>query len=441
MGTVYDSVARTPLSGALVQMRLQSGTSRVVSATTDSAGTYRIANVPRGRYLATFFHPVLESLGVMPIMWRVDVKDSVTRATFAVPSPATIWAASCSRPNANDSTGLVLGHVHDADTGVPLGGSVVSATWSEIDIDQHGIHNERRQLAATANDDGLYALCGVPTDANVQMRAQHGTTASGVVEIAAQFHGLTQRDFGIGSSDSMTTVTAADADSSAARSGDGTLVRRGTARLEGTIHGPGGGALSDVELAIVGSDVRGHTDGRGHFTLADLPPGTYTLEARHLGFAPKRAVVDLSSHRTTMIDVTLDKQVAVLNTVHVYGKRTTRSPNLDGFLFRRRMGFGHFLTRQDIEKQHPFFLTDALRMVPGVQVSTSGLSHSIVMRGDHACHPATYVDGMRVYGDVDDVIDPEDVDAMEVYTGPGQAPPQFMGKGCGSLVIWTHLAP
>lgn len=437
---VYDSVANAPLADAVVQMRREAGPQRVFTATTDSAGVYRVPDVPHGWYLATFFHPKLESLGILPITWRVNVTDSVTRATFAVPSPATIWASSCHSASPDDSTGLVLGHVRDADTGSPLGGSVVSATWSEIVIDQHGFHVVRRQLAATATDNGAYALCGVPTDANVRMRAQHGTTASGVVEIAAAFHGLTKRDFGIGSGDS-TTVAAAGVDSGAARSGDGTLVRRGTARLVGTIRGPGGDALSDVDLAIPGSDVRGRTDARGHFALADLPPGTYSLEARHLGFAPKRAIVDLSSHHTTTIDITLDKQVPVLNTVHVYGKRTTRWPDLDGFLQRRRQGFGHFLTRQEIEKQHPFFLTDALRMVPGVQVfRNSGLNNTILFRG---CAPVVYLDGLPVSGDVADILEPEDVDGMEVYTGPGQAPPQFQGEGCGSLVIWTryHLGP
>ena len=440
-GMVYDSVAKAPLAGTVVQMRMETGFKRVYSVTTDSSGAFRIPDVPRGTYLATFFHPVLESLGIMPIVWRTEVTDSVARVVYAVPSAATVWAAACGSTSRADSTGLVIGRVHDADSGLPLSGSVVSASWHEIVIDQRGLHAERRQIAARSNGSGVYALCGVPSDANVLIRAERGATSSGPVEIAPPYHGLVMRDFGIGSNDS-TVALAADSDSSAARSGDGTLVRRGTASLAGVVRAPGGDPLGDVELAIPGSDARATTDKVGHFILANLAPGTFTLEARHVGFTPTRVIVDLKSHDTTTVAVQLDKQVAVLNTVHVYGKRVSSRMGITGFLERKQQGFGHFLTRQDIEKQHPFVLTDALRMVPGVQLVGSGLSHTIVMRGDYGCQPAVYLDGMRLYGaDVDDLIDPEYVDGMEVYTGPGQAPPQFWGRGCGSLVIWTRRAP
>lgn len=447
-GTIYDSVAHAPLADAWVQMRLEVGSPRVFSAATDSAGVYRIENVPSGRYIATFFHPVLESLGILPINWRVEVGDSVTRKNFAVPSGQTVWAATCPAPSANDSTGLVIGHVHDADSGVPLRGSVVSASWRELVIDQRGIRTERRQLASTTNDAGLYALCGVPANAGVLVIAEHGATSSGVVEIAAPFHAVLVRDFGVGSMDSTLTVTAA-ADSGAARTGAGASLRRGTARLEGTVRTAGGDPVDDVELAVAGSDARGVSDKAGRFALADLPPGTYTLEARHLGFEPARVIVDLASHKTSTVAVTLDKEVAVLSTVHVYGKRRTSAQSISGFLERMQHGFGHFITRQDIEKHHAFYITDMLRMVPGVQVVPTGaFGHAVVMRGPTGfgnCRPVVYMDGVRMFreesGDLDWLVNTSDVSGVEVYTGPSQAPPEYQGNGCGSIVIWTGLAP
>ncbi|HET7563525.1 MAG TPA: carboxypeptidase regulatory-like domain-containing protein [Gemmatimonadaceae bacterium] len=443
-GMIYDSVARAPLAGAVVQMRMESGSPRVYSVTTDSSGTFRIPDVTRGSYFATFFHPVLESLGIMPIVWRTAVTDSVTRVTYAVPSAATVWAATCGATSTVDSTGLIIGHVHDADSGLPLGGSVVSASWRELVIDHHGVRTEQRQIAATANDAGVYALCGVPADVNVLVRAEHDTASSGVVEIASPFRGLVMRDFGIASS-AATTVVATDSDGSAARSGDGTLVRRGTASISGIVRAPGGDPLDDVELAIPGSDARATTDRSGRFTLADLAPGTFTLEARHVGFAPARVIVDLKSHDTTTVTVRLDKQVAVLNTVHVYGRRVPSRTSLTGFLERRQRGFGHFITKQDIENQHAFYLSDLLRRVPGVQVvPNQGFGHTVMMRGGGgfgSCQPVVYMDGVRVFadaiGDIDWLVDVQDVTGVEVYTGPEEAPPQYQGDGCGSMVIWT----
>lgn len=454
-GTVYDSTAHVPLANALVQMRREVGSHQVFAATTDSAGTYRIANVPPGRYAATFFHLRLDSLGLLPIAWEVDVNDTVTRSSFAVPSAATIWSQACRLKDASDSTGLVVGHVHDADTGTPLAGSVVSASWSELVFDDRGLHTERRQIAAATKADGLYALCGVPAGGGVLMRAEHGATSSGVVEASPPSRGLLVRDFGIGSRDAM-VAGAQDSDTGAARTGDRPTVPHGTARLEGVIHAPDGTPLSDVDVLVYGSDGREHSDGRGHFVLTALPSGTYTLEARHVGFAPQRVIVDLSSHQTTSVTLTMYKPVAVLSIMHVYGKKRSLQRDLTGFLERQHKGLGYFLTRHDIEQKHAFHFTDLFREIPGVRVIRSGFGHQILLAGDRnnlglnglgytPCPPAIYVDGVHIEqseeDDMDFVIPIDDIAAMEIYRGPATAPSQYSEGKCGSIVIWTGLAP
>ena len=447
-GVVFDSVGRAPLADALVQMRMEAPPRRVFSAITDATGAYRIEQVPRGQYLVSFFHPALDTLGLQPMMWHVEVRDSVTRLMYAVPSPATIWMASCRPTNPNDSTGLVLGHVYDADTHRPIAGSVVSVTWTELVIDHRGPHLDRRQLAEQTNDEGLYALCGVPSEVSVLVRAEHGAASSGVVEVTAPLRGIARRDLGIGSSDS-TVVAVADSGGAATRTGDGTLLRRGTARIDGIVRSPKGDPLKDVQLVVRGTDVGATSDAGGHFALTGLPPGTYTLEARHLGFAQTRVVVDLASHHTNTVAVTMDKEVPVLNTVQIYGKRRSTRSSLTGFLERRKQGFGHFLTRADIQRQHPIEFTDLFRMIPGVRVvPTRDMGHALVMRGGAGfgrCQPVIYVDGMRLFsedsGSLDWMVNPQEITGMEVYTGPSQAPVQYRGEGCGSVVIWTGLAP
>src|SRR5689334_16368869 len=72
-GVVFDSVAQTPLSGAVIQMGAEAGDKKVHTATTDSTGAYRIDGVPSGSYLITFFHPALDALGLQPLVRRVAV--------------------------------------------------------------------------------------------------------------------------------------------------------------------------------------------------------------------------------------------------------------------------------------------------------------------------------------------------------------------------------
>ena len=76
-GVVYDSIARRPLPGALVQVVAVEGARHFSNSTiTDSLGRYRLSNVPGGRFMLGFLHPLLDSLGIEPSAlqirtWRI----------------------------------------------------------------------------------------------------------------------------------------------------------------------------------------------------------------------------------------------------------------------------------------------------------------------------------------------------------------------------------
>jgi hypothetical protein len=463
VGTVFDSVTNAPLSHAVIQLGADTTGGAVYPAITDSLGAYRIERVPAGSYLVTFFHPALDSLGLLASVRRVRVADdSLVRLDFGIPSARTVRAVLCPLVPASDSSGLLIGHVRDADTGAPLTGSSVVVTWHELVIDTHGVRPQQEQRTGQSNGDGLYAICGVPTDAAVRARAERGAAASGFIEIRVTPWGLLQRDFGIGSPDSMTVAAAtvaaatvaARADTAASHTlapADDAVPRRGTARLEGMVRSASGDPMPDAQLLVRGSVERTTSDAQGHFVLSNLPPGTFTLETRRLGFAPKRVAVDLASHRTTTVAVTLDKEVSVLDRVTVYGKAQRHNARLTEFLQRSRAGLGHFVTPGDIEKSNAIYLSDLFYRVPGVQVIPVGaFGHALVVRGGHtsmaACQPVIYVDGLRMFvdsdGNIDDLVFPEDVAAVEMYNGPAETPSEFSGTGndCGVAVIWTKGA-
>ena len=68
-GSVFDSLAHAPLPDALVQLvgdDLVSPYGHTVRS--DSLGTFEFTDVPAGRYLLGFIHPMLDSLGIEPLV-------------------------------------------------------------------------------------------------------------------------------------------------------------------------------------------------------------------------------------------------------------------------------------------------------------------------------------------------------------------------------------
>src|SRR5512138_941129 len=64
-GVVRDSIANSPLADATVQLIASDDPARFERTTTsDSLGRFILRDVPLGRYMLGFFHPVLDSLGV-----------------------------------------------------------------------------------------------------------------------------------------------------------------------------------------------------------------------------------------------------------------------------------------------------------------------------------------------------------------------------------------
>jgi hypothetical protein len=497
-GTVYDSVAGAPLARAVVQLLAvqpatdsggspRSAPQPVYTATTDSSGHYEMPRVAPGNYHATFFHPAVDALGLVPVLYLLQVQAGrVTHAELAVPSPASIWAATCPVVGVRDSTGLLVGHVRDAETGEPIAGGTVTVGWNElVFVPPHGVHLVHQQTKGTTNAAGLYAICGLPTDGDVGAQATHGAARSGTVAVAIPRRGVLETDLSISSATSQVVLKA---DSAGLDSG--TVLLKGTATLAGTVRSETGQPMAGVELRLLGTGVRGRTDRNGAFRLTNLPAGSYMLETRRLGLAPARVAVALVSHRTTQTTVRVG-EAAVLSKVTVYGKRNAnrQMKRLSEFLQRKRVGWGTFLTRADIDRRQPFETTDLFHGIPNMKmVSGDGYKKQIFMRGGMAfCQPDVYVDGIAVFrtlgasggvttgdtqarsiqapslangigapsvdssmntalgametaGEIDEYITPKDIAAVEVYPNQMATPAQFRSHNCGSIVIWSRYA-
>ena len=117
---------------------------------------------------------------------------------------------------------------------------------------------------------------------------------------------------------------------------------------------------------------------------------------------------------------------------------------------RKLHGGGHYIDRDAIERRNPIRTEDLFRTVPGLRLVPSGsFDYSIVStRGgsgfNSECSPDFYLDGAKITVDASIggglPVNPTELYGIEVYSGPGTAPAQYMGGGnsCGVVLLWTR---
>ena len=437
VGTVTDSVSHRPLAGTLVQLARDAST-MTRSAYSDSLGVFRFDSLAAGSYIIGFFDPMLDSIGIELTPKRIEVGPAnPSHVELAIPSPKTIFKQICPSAASNDSLGLLLGHVRDADSDLPLVGEV-TVTWMELTIGQGGIRRERKQFPEKTDAMGWYAFCGIPADVDVTVSARADSLESGVVEARVPADGIFIRDFLVGRADSTIAVLG-DSAAGASSARLGTL-RRGHARVTGTVHNDKGQPVRNAAVTVPGTGLEERTGDTGEFTLTGLPAGTQTLDVRALGFEPKRVVVDLTPTHVTTVRVALEHRVHTLDVVKIYG---TGGSNLAAFERRVQAGWGHILTPAQIAQRDPLNVSDLFRAMAGVTVAPTGsFGSAVLLRG--GCLPTVYLNGMRMPDDaaasIDELASPGEITAVEVYTPSGR-PPEFWGNSCGSVVLWAGTLP
>ncbi len=439
-GVVTDSLAGAPLAEATVQLVQAGGTSNARTAVTDSAGRFAFEGVPAGRYAVGFLHPVLDSLGLEPIVREVQVAgQGEVRADLAVPAPARLRSAFC---GAEGSTGgMVIGFVRAAEGGAPVQGATVVGEWMELAIRAGGVARQTARRTGTTAENGGFVLCDVPTPGTVILVVSRGEEGTDRIEAEVPASGFLRRDLVLGEA-----RMAARADTARANDSVPPLprTRTGPGRLTGTVTAADGGRPLAGAQVSVANGVPTRADANGAWTLTGAPSGTRVLEVRAPGYYPVLRAVDIADGARP-VRVTLSKLAAMLDTLKVTARSGGRAAR-GGFDERRRsLGMGRFFTAEDIERRRVLVVSDLLDQVPGLsRVRGADGGESLVMRsafGD-GCTPAVYLDGLMMRGlsgaDVDALADPEEVAAIEVYRD-SQVPPQFQDalSGCGSIVVWT----
>ncbi len=218
---------------------------------------------------------------------------------------------------------------------------------------------------------------------------------------------------------------------------------------------------AEVEFLDESRGVRARTvtDDEGYFALHRLPPGSFRLRVRQLGYMETTTPAWwVQTGEVLSVIVRLQPDAILLAPLEVTGlSRPLHVPALEGFYRRLESSVGGiYFTREEIEARNPARITDLLVDVPGVrlqqapspgpgQLMVVSFARTLRGRGGGDCPVQVFVDGVlasRGRGPVplDELASPYALEGMEVYRGLSSLPAEFLTPDarCGVVVLWTR---
>jgi hypothetical protein len=234
-------------------------------------------------------------------------------------------------------------------------------------------------------------------------------------------------------------------------------------RIEGrVVEEDSGEPISAVDVVVRAANDRYlasmQTDEEGRFQVDIRRADAVWLFASRIGYVDNRTpLLHFDDNRFFEVEIRLDPAAILLAPLAVVARRSgDRSPVLANFDHRVRTGTGYYITRRDIERVKPMYVTDLLATVPGVRIIPAGAgTRRIIEMGRTAgrnCPVQIFVDGMLVTRDlgpftsgsgrftVDDIASPNSVEGIEIYRGLSSVPAEFLTPEaeCGVVAIWTR---
>jgi hypothetical protein len=207
--------------------------------------------------------------------------------------------------------------------------------------------------------------------------------------------------------------------------------------VTGIARGSTGLPLANTEIRVRGARSSAVTDSAGRFSVAALPAGTHMFVARHLGYEPAEASVELRAGRTVERDVQHTRVIS-LDSVRVVAMRS-QYPEFESN--RRFNPFGRYLGPDEVERRHATKAMELLAGMPGVTTAGRDIDQRAL-----STHAARRCAGMRVYLDGTEVeyindVAASQIGAVEVYVDGAFVPSRYAARGsCGVVVFWSKAA-
>lgn len=450
-GTVRDSVSGAGIAGGRITLV---GTD--LAARTDDRGRFSLAGILPGVYEAEIRTPSLDSLAASHRA-SFEFVDPNVHPDWRIPNAQQLMATVCGSALRDASPGIVVGRARvRGDTSAIRNLSIVAEWQAAGTPDSLGAG---RQAKVQGGADGLFRLCGVPTNTVVKLRA--------VAEGAETADSTTVTLQG-GTRLARTELTLERLE---------TLASRGSVFVGVVVADSTHAPIPLAEVALPELNKSETTNSRGEFRITGIPAGEHRVSVRRIGYGAADTRLTFNGRETIERRVVLGRAItleAVQVTATAYDKlRRSFDDNM-------RVGLGHFMTRDQIAKYDGMELATVLSNLPSTGVA-NGNGHSWVtsrrrpaplcpgnppsdaclqahgfyipsyfeqMQGmPRECWAHVWLDGVLQNGMKEPTepfdlkqVTPERIDKMEFYAGASETPLQYsrMGSQCGVLVIWTR---
>lgn len=437
-GSVYDSVGRSPLAGAVVEIVMvdsartgSAGSGSLASfvALTDSAGHFELTNVPTGLYAAAFQHHVLNALGIESPIAGLDLrKDSLVWLNLSIPGGSTVRRQICT---GKVEDGLLTGYLLDAHGESPLKNATISIEWDELNVGGGKLKTSHQETKGVPNAAGHFSLCGIPLESPLTLRVSAKGFRDIETEIALPQAGVLSHDFRLASNDTA-----------------------GSASIRARIVGDSGKALTNGRAMILSLGRLVPVDS-GRITIGAIPRGTWVVEVRAIGY--QRAVVLLDADEAPMPAATIhmERSPQVLEAVSIVANASTADRKTLAAVDQRiRAGSGTLILAGDLSLRNALYATDGLSYARGFrrtgsEVQARPFSQGISMQSCRSLEfpkigtktLVVYLDGVRVpFGlqGVNDMVRPEEILAIEAYPDVISAPGIWKtNDACAVVAFWT----
>jgi hypothetical protein len=448
-GVVLDSLSGQVLSGASVAVV---GTSTI--ATADADGRFVLPEMLPGEYALSVRTPSLDSIRASSVS-TVVVAAGMAPLRLRVPTAAHLAAALCGTAvSASGGRGGILGSVRGVGDTTSLAAVRVVADWSEIVTRGSSIDRQDRRMETKTESTGAFRLCGVPIDVALTVRAlpARGRSEIAIVRLA--------RDALFASATVMVDLAR-----------DAVATFSGIVVADSSLR-----PLADAEVGIPALALSARSNSRGEFRLTNVPPGTHDIVARRVGYGALSSPMTFSPNGEEERRLVL-RPLTVLDSIDVTATRT--DPRLLDFEDNRRLGLGHFFTRDDLDKNIGRKMGDVLSLTPGLGVVRGGARAYVLSKryvvpisaiGKGAkgsatlwepgpleklqgmvtgCYAQVWIEGQLMNPgqptepyDVNSIA-PDQIEALEYYAGPSQTPSKYakLNSTCGVLVIHLRRDP
>ena len=181
-------------------------------------------------------------------------------------------------------------------------------------------------------------------------------------------------------------------------------------------------ALPNVQVLVKGTTIGTTTDVHGAFTLPDMAPGTYTIQARLVGYGVEESRVGLEAGRSRHLDFYLHQQSIDLDGVVV-------SANRQETLRRHAPSLVTVLSQEIFKKTNSENLSQGLRFQPGLRIEDNCQNcgfNQVRINGLEGAYSQILIDSRPVFSSLAGVYGLEQIPAsmierVEVVRGGGSA--------------------